>query len=82
MATDRVHVRTRSTAAEETKASLITTEFWAMVVSIIAILIAAAVSDSFDDVRAWTLVAIIASAYMISRGIAKAGSRHSSDDRH
>ena len=81
MATDSIRVRNRSTATDETKASLITTEFWAMVVSIIAILIAAAVSDSFDDVRAWTLVAVIASAYMISRGIAKAGSRHHSDDR-
>lgn len=41
-----------------------------------AILVASAVSDSLGDVRAWTLVAAIASAYIISRGLAKAGTRY------
>jgi hypothetical protein len=40
-----------------------------------AILIAAASADNFDA-PAWTLVAVVASAYMISRGLAKSGSRH------
>jgi hypothetical protein len=44
---------------------------------IAAILIAAAVSDSLGDVRAWTLVAAVAAAYIISRGLAKSGSRYS-----
>jgi hypothetical protein len=44
---------------------------------IAAILIAAAVSDSLGDVRAWTLVTVVAAAYIISRGLAKAGSRYS-----
>jgi hypothetical protein len=48
-----------------------------MLVLIIAVLIAAAVSDSLDDVRAWTLATIIGAAYIISRGIAKAGTDHS-----
>jgi hypothetical protein len=61
---------------DETKWSLLTTEFWAMVVLIVAILIAAAVSDSLDDVRAWTLVAIVGTGYVLSRGIAKAGTGH------
>ena len=60
--------------SDETKLSLKTTEFWAMAGLIVAILIASAVSDSLDDVRAWTLVAAVAIGYMISRGLAKSGS--------
>jgi len=45
-----------------------------MVGLIAAVLIAAAVSDSLDDIRAWTLVTVIGAAYTVSRGIAKAGS--------
>jgi hypothetical protein len=61
---------------DETKLSLKTTEFWAMVGLIAAILIASAVSDSLNDVRAWTLVAAVGIGYMISRGLAKSGSKY------
>ena len=61
---------------DQTKASFKTTEFWAMVGVITAILVASAVSDSLGDVRAWTLVAAVAIGYMISRGLAKAGTRY------
>ena len=64
---------------EETKLSLKTTEFWAMAGVIVAILAAAAISDSLGDVRAWTLVAGVAAAYIISRGLAKAGSSYLGD---
>ena len=66
----------RARVSDETKASFKTTEFYAMVVVIAAILIAAAVSDSLDDVRAWTLVAAVAIGYMISRGLAKSGTKY------
>lgn len=59
---------------DETKWALLTTEFWAMVLLIVLVLIAAAISDSLNDVRAWTLVTIIGTGYVVSRGIAKAGS--------
>jgi len=62
---------------DETKWALLTTEFWAMVVLIVAILIAAAVSDSLDDRRAWLFVTIVGTGYIVSRGIAKAGTDHS-----
>jgi hypothetical protein len=62
--------------SDETKPSLKTTEFFAMVGVIGAILIASAVSDSLDDVRAWTLVAVVAVGYMISRGLAKSGTKY------
>jgi hypothetical protein len=58
---------------DETKWAPLTTEFWAMVVLIGAVLIAAAVSDSLNDIRAWTLVTVVGAAYIVSRGIAKAG---------
>jgi hypothetical protein len=66
---------TRRTS-DETKLSLKTTEFWAMAGIIAAILIASAVSDSLGDVRAWTLVAAVGIGYMISRGLAKSGTRY------
>jgi hypothetical protein len=69
--------RTRDeTTPDETKLSFKTTEFWAMVGVIVAILIASAISDSLNDVRAWTLVAAVAIGYMLSRGLAKSGSRY------
>ena len=77
---DRVRMngdtRTTRLIGDETKLSLKTTEFWAMAAVNAAILIAAYVSDSLDDVRAWTLVAAVSIGYMISRGLAKAGSKY------
>ena len=67
----------------ETKQAFKTTEFWAMVGVIVAILVSAAAikggdtsgTDEFIARQAWLYVAIVASAYMIARGLAKAGSR-------
>jgi hypothetical protein len=61
---------------DETKWAPLTTEFWAMLGLVLAVLIAAAVSDSLGDVRAWTLVTVIGTGYIVSRGIAKAGTDH------
>jgi hypothetical protein len=76
--TERARARTPHNVGgrtfDETKLSLKTTEFWAMVGIIVAVLIASAVSDSLDDVRAWTLVAAVGIGYMVSRGLAKSGS--------
>ena len=71
----------------ETKAAFKTTEFWAMVGVIVGILAAAAMikggdtsgTDEFIARQAWLYVAIVASAYMISRGLAKSGSREPYD---
>jgi hypothetical protein len=49
---------------------------WTAVVVVAAILIASAVSDSLDDVRAWTLVTAVAVGYMLSRGLAKSGTKY------
>ena len=81
---DRVRVsaapRTTRLIGDETKLSLKTTEFWAMAAVNAAILIAAWVSDSLGDVRAWTLVAAVSIGYMISRGLAKSGTKYVGSD--
>jgi hypothetical protein len=70
------HSDSRLAYGDETKNALKTTEFVAMVAVNVAILIAAWVSDSLNDVRAWTLVAAVSIGYIISRGLAKSGSRY------
>jgi hypothetical protein len=74
--------------ATETKQAFKTTEFWAMVVVIVGILVAAAAikggdtapgTDEFIARQAWLYVAIVAVGYMISRGLAKSGSREPYD---
>jgi hypothetical protein len=70
----------------ETKHSTKTTEFYAMIAIIAGILIASWIVgqgdgngrpnvDAFPAVRAWLYVAIVGVGYMVSRGLAKAGSR-------
>ena len=76
--TTPVYVGDRAT--DETKHSLKTTEFWAMAGLIVAILIASAVSDSLGDIRAWTLVAAVGIGYIISRGLAKSGTKYAGED--
>jgi hypothetical protein len=72
----------------ETKQAFKTTEFWAMAVVIIGILVAAATikggdtapgTDEFIARQAWLYVAIVAVGYMVSRGLAKSGSREPYD---
>jgi hypothetical protein len=65
----------------ETKWAPLTTEFWAMIVVISVTLIAAAVADNFDAPRAWLVVGIVATGYIVSRGLAKAGNTHRDHDR-
>jgi hypothetical protein len=77
--TPGVAPRPRVRHGDETKLSLKTTEFWAMVVVIAGVLIASAVSDTLGDVRAWTLVSAVAIGYMLSRGLAKSGTKHFAD---
>jgi hypothetical protein len=75
---------TRARIAErnhETKAAFKTTEFWAMVGLILAILVSAAVinggdngTDEFIARNAWLYVSILGAGYFVSRGLAKSGS--------
>jgi hypothetical protein len=64
----------------ETKAAYKTTELIAFVVAVIGVLIATAMVDQADAGglgarQGWTLVAALTIGYMVSRGLAKSGSR-------
>lgn len=59
----------------EARPGIMTTEFWLSIVSAITVVVAAYVSDSFETDIGWALFAGIIAAYLISRGLAKAGSR-------
>ena len=70
----------------ETKSSFKTTEFIAYVVAVVGVLIASFVvstTDAHEDYfradRAWFYVVLLTIGYMVSRGLAKAGSRHHDD---
>jgi hypothetical protein len=65
----------------ETRSAFKTTELIVFVLSVLGVLIAAAVTDNGDDGQgfgarsAWLYVTLLSIGYMISRGLAKAGSR-------
>ena len=74
----------------ETKSAFNTTEFIAYVVVLAGILIAGAITkassyagnhDPFRADRVWLYVTVLTVGYMISRGIAKAGSRQPYDEK-
>lgn len=70
----------------ETKASFKTSEFAAYIVVFLGILIAANViedeggDDFFQADKAWLYITILTFGYMVSRGLAKAGSRETYSD--
>ena len=66
----------------ETKASFKTTEFFAFLAVLAGILISAAVTDDgdFGVKAAWLYATILTVGYMVSRGLAKSGSREPYDD--
>lgn len=87
------HAGTDSTAhpvrrlSTETKSALKTTEFFAYLASVVAVLIASMVvgddeghADYFRADKAWLYIVVLTVGYMISRGLAKSGSRDPYDD--
>jgi hypothetical protein len=77
---------TTRTHHNETKPAYKTTEFIVYVLSVIAVLIASAVVDKGDNGQgfsaqtAWMFITWLTIGYMVSRGIAKAGSAYSNRD--
>jgi len=67
----------------ETKHAFKTTEFWAFLAVLAGILVAAAMidgggeagGDAFRADEAWRLITFLTIGYLVSRGLAKAGSR-------
>jgi hypothetical protein len=65
----------------ETKPFWLTSEFIATIGAIAALAIALGTSDLVNGFRGWLLITIVASAYIVSRGIAKAGARDPNPNR-
>ena len=83
---DRGH--TSVTKSTETKAAFKTTELMAFLAAVAGVLIAAAIVDESNAggmgaKQAWLYVTILTVGYMVSRGLAKSGSRdpYTDDDR-
>ncbi len=69
----------------ETKASFKTTEFFAFLAVLAGVLVAGAVIDSSDAGgygarQVWLYATILTVGYMVSRGLAKSGSREPYDE--
>jgi hypothetical protein len=84
----RDHRTVQVQKSTETKAAFKTTELIAYVAAVVAVLIAAAVVDEGDAgglgaKQAWLYVTVLTVGYMVSRGLAKSGSRdpYTNDDR-
>ncbi len=78
-ASPRVHTRDRDEGVRgtETKAAFKTTELIVYVLAVAGVLIAAALVDNnFGADPAWRYVTYLTIGYMISRGLAKSGSRN------
>ena len=77
-AAPKVHTRERDAGLQrsiETKASTKTSEFFVYLVGVAAILIASLIMDGFNATEGWMFFTFLSIGYMISRGLAKAGSR-------
>jgi hypothetical protein len=77
--------RTARRLVTETKASFKTTEFFAYLVVLAGILVSAAIVDEansggFGARQAWLYATILTVGYMVSRGLAKAGSSQPYDE--
>jgi hypothetical protein len=64
----------------ETKTFLATSEFWVCAIAIAALMFAAYVMDDIVDPTAWRYATWVAIGYIVSRGLAKAGSQRNYDE--
>jgi hypothetical protein len=86
---DSIGVTRNRSRGEETKPSFKTTELIVYVVAVLGVLIASQVvgdranndgTDIFAADKAWWYITLLTIGYMISRGLAKSGSRSSDND--
>lgn len=96
--TDRAHADTGATArtgtaverttarriSTETKASPKTSELYVYIAAVVGVLVASALVDNadFGPQEAWFYVTLLTIGYLVSRGLAKSGSRDFYDDEN
>lgn len=75
--------RVSSRESTETKASTKTSEFYVYLAAVAAVLIAGLIMDGFNATETWRYFTYLTIGYLISRGLAKSGSRdpYWTDDR-
>jgi hypothetical protein len=85
-AMDAPGTRVTTRRGAETKAFFKTTEFMVFIVATVGVLLASYLvkatdgrGDYFLADKAWLYVVILSVGYMVSRGLAKSGSRHRDD---
>jgi hypothetical protein len=78
---DAAQAARRYVRTPETKEFFRTSEFMIWLVLSVSMLIASAMQSNFSAHQAWSLVTTITVAYIVSRGIAKAGSRRAEPER-
>ena len=73
----------RADRFNEAKNGFKTTEFFAMLALVVAVLVAAYADndDSLSHQQGWLYASIVASAYIVSRGLAKLGVREPEKDK-
>ena len=81
-AAPKVHTRERDAdvRSTETKASTKTSEFYVYLAAAAAILIASLIVDGFNATEGWMFFTFLTIGYLISRGLAKSGSREPYQD--
>jgi hypothetical protein len=69
-------------SADETKSSFKTTELWAAIIGVVALIVVYNASDdlSLDLFRTCLLSTVLGAAYIVSRGLAQSGSRPERSD--
>ena len=73
----RRHIRT-----PETKEFFKTSEFGVWALTFVCIVIAGLISENLFSHSVWLYITILSSAYMVSRGLAKAAARRGDPERH
>ena len=64
-----------ATGTTEARPGIFTSEMWMAWIAAIVLVVAAYISDTFDNDLGWILGASMIGAYILSRGFAKSGSR-------
>ena len=65
----------RMVGSTEARPGFLTSEMWMTWIAAIVLVVGAYVSDTFDNDLGWILATSVFGAYILSRGLAKSGSR-------
>ena len=65
----------RMVGSTEARPGILTSEMWMAWIGAIVLVVAAYISDTFDNDLGWALAAGVFASYILSRGLAKSGSR-------